>query len=44
MEAANCSETLISYRNTTWRHNPELELKDISSFNHANCSIDRDKR
>jgi len=30
MEAARSSETLVAYRNTTWRHNPEdfdLRLK-----------------
>jgi hypothetical protein len=28
IEAARCSGTLVSYRNTTWRHNPEdFDLK-----------------
>jgi hypothetical protein len=39
MEAAKSSETLVSYRNTKWRHNPEdLDLKisfSVSSFVHS---------
>jgi len=33
MEAACSSVTLVSYRNTTWRHNPEhFDLKLKTSF------------
>jgi len=32
MEAARISETLVSYHNNSWRHNPEdLDLKLIKS-------------
>jgi hypothetical protein len=33
MEAAGSSETLVSYRNTIWRHTPEdLDLKSMRSL------------
>jgi hypothetical protein len=40
MEAAKSSETLISYRRTTWRHNPaDWDLEECKTFFHFEVDL-----